>query len=138
MTWTSIVGRYDKALFNSNMSKSQLYGRGCRHLKFIGVRSKRFLVVSNAGLYESELDTLTNVWPITLATSKGDEYKAVDVSNIGIEAFHHGLHSFREEFHVLGIAASAAFRIASVTLKTASSTALFWTIVPVIIANRVN
>ncbi|GFW07844.1 hypothetical protein TNCV_3919771 [Trichonephila clavipes] len=54
------------------------------------------------------------------------------------EAFHHGLHSFREEFDVLGIAASAAFRIASVTLKTVSSTSLFWTIVPVIIANRVN
>ncbi|GFU09378.1 hypothetical protein TNCV_143601 [Trichonephila clavipes] len=34
------------------------------------------------------------------------------------------------------MAASAAFRIASVTLKTASSTALFWTIVPVIIANH--
>ncbi|GFV64262.1 hypothetical protein TNCV_4087071 [Trichonephila clavipes] len=54
------------------------------------------------------------------------------------EAFHHGLHSFRGELDVLGMAASAAFRIASVTLKTASSTALFWTIVPVIIANRVN
>ncbi|GFU59061.1 hypothetical protein TNCV_2933581 [Trichonephila clavipes] len=83
-TWTSIVA-YDKALFNSNMSKSQLYGRGCRHLKLIGVRSKRFLVAWNAGLYESELDTLANVLPIKLATSKGDEYKAVDVSNIGIE-----------------------------------------------------
>ncbi|GFU70923.1 hypothetical protein TNCV_3633351 [Trichonephila clavipes] len=33
------------------------------------------------------------------------------------EAFHHGLHSFRGELDVLGLAASAAFRIASVTLK---------------------
>ncbi|GFX80860.1 hypothetical protein TNCV_2766251 [Trichonephila clavipes] len=83
-TWTSMVGRCDKALFNSNMPKSQLYGKRCRHLKLIGVRSKQFLVTWNAGLYESELDTLANVWPIKLATSKGDEYKAVDVSNIGI------------------------------------------------------
>ncbi|GFX55951.1 hypothetical protein TNCV_2164281 [Trichonephila clavipes] len=74
----------DKALFNSNMSKSQLYGKGCRHLKLIGVRSKRFLVAWNAGLYESELDTLANVLPIKLATSKGDENKAVEVSNIGM------------------------------------------------------
>ncbi|GFW11697.1 hypothetical protein TNCV_43321 [Trichonephila clavipes] len=74
----------DKALFNSNMSKSQLYGKGCRHLKFIGVRSKRFLVAWNVGLYESELDTLANVLPIKLATSKGDENKAVEVSNIGM------------------------------------------------------
>ncbi|GFW03916.1 hypothetical protein TNCV_2050321 [Trichonephila clavipes] len=73
----------DKTLFNSHMSKSQLYSKDCRHLKLIGVRSERFLVTWNAGLYESELDTLANFWPITLATSKGDEYKAVYVSNIG-------------------------------------------------------
>ncbi|GFW97234.1 hypothetical protein TNCV_4784481 [Trichonephila clavipes] len=83
-TWTSIVGRCDKALFNSNVSKSQLYGKDCRHLKLVGVRSKRFLVTWNEGLYESELDTLANVWPIKLATSKGVEYKAVEVSNIGM------------------------------------------------------
>ncbi|GFW25069.1 hypothetical protein TNCV_3155721 [Trichonephila clavipes] len=62
----------------------KIVGTDRRHLKLIGVRSKRFLVAWNAGLYESELDTLANVWQIKLATSKGDEYKAVEVSNIGM------------------------------------------------------